>query len=155
MRITLFACLLLFACASLADGDLVLNLTAADSRLRVILVNRTDQPILINKRFSIASQFDLGEMYFQINNCESGKAFPFASKVRIGAPDREDFMVLSPADLVGREVDLEQLAEDHLMDNGKYCVKAVYRNKHESRTGNAFKEILESNIVEVNVDPSS
>jgi len=130
----------------LAEIPMELFLTKVDDKLNVYLLNSSTTPILFNKRFAVGPVAGPNEIVFVITNNE-GKTFPFSAKIMLGIAVEKDFMILDTGLFVGRQFNLNSLLEYYELENGRYQVMAVYENKHESNSGSAFLEKVESNTI--------
>lgn len=94
----------------------------------VALQNRNDRPVWVNGRMAVnhpLSPPHLREVDFLIHD-SSGHVAEFAAKVRIGRPQREDFVELLPGEAVERAFDLALWYA--LAPGEEYEVHAIYEN---------------------------
>src|SRR5438046_1549511 len=100
-----------------ADGiGLTLTLTPAEPspvsrdalRCTLMLRNQSDSSLWVNRRLAInhpVSPAHLREVDFLIQG-PGGRVAEFEAKVRVGLPQREDFVELTPGEAVERPFDL-------------------------------------------------
>jgi hypothetical protein len=95
---------------------------------RVVLLNRGGCPVWVNRRLAVNHPFSplhLREVDFLIRDA-FGRVAEFVAKVRIGLPQREDFIELSPGEVVGRSIDVSSYYD--LEAGEAYDAQAIYEN---------------------------
>ena len=116
------------------NNQLILTLIAESHALgegpycTVELWNCNDHPLWVNGRLAVnhpASPPHLREIDFLIRDA-SGRVAEFGAKVRIGLPQKEDFVELGPGEALKRS---SNLAFYYVLEAGKeYEAEAVYEN---------------------------
>ena len=153
MKKIFFIFLLVFLISdnAVAAEPLELTLAKSDGKIRIQLLNRSHEPILVNKRFSVGSMPYPTEIELIISD-QKGKRFPFACKMKMRSiPENKDFIRLAPGSSVGRDIGFEfRVKGCHGLVPGSYTVKATYKNLHWLDRG-AFGGRLESNTITIHV----
>lgn len=106
-------------------GALTVELEVLRDQLRVELVNLSDHPIRVNKRFSYGTDVAWTDVVFMVKD-ENGNALPYLTKSTADQPEARDWCYLSPDNFVGKIVSLDRLKTDYGLENKTYTIKAEY-----------------------------
>jgi hypothetical protein len=122
----------------------VLGLEAKPGGLIVMIVNSTIDDIKVNKRLAIGPSGSRAELNFDVLN-ENKVAFSNGARIRLGAPEKDDWCILAPSQFVGKSISIDALKRMFDLPRGHYRVKARYENNE----GDGFRGKLESEWVDI------
>lgn len=116
--------------------------------IRVLLWNFGEDPKVFNSRLALSGEDGPGEISLKIIG-PVGKTMPFQARVNIGAPEQEDFSWVLPWNSIGRQYELEPLAEFDFRKKGKYELVARYSNRQKGEAWHhqAWVGVLISNTI--------
>ena len=125
--------LLLCACAAQAmdvrivtrpDEGVRLDLYVRAHDLRIVLANDTNQPVTVSRRFLLDAATGVGDISLDVVDA-AGRHREFSAKINGGLPEKGDFVTLSPGQLVGSDVVLDDVRAYYQLKRGTYTVRAT------------------------------
>jgi hypothetical protein len=114
-----------------SGGSLVLELNVADEQLRIDLINSSDHPIKVNKRFLYGIKVAWTDVVFLVQDAK-GNPLPYLTKSTADMPRTNDWCDLSPDEFTGKTISLDRLKTDYGLKKGTYTIRAEYFMRAEN-----------------------
>lgn len=122
--------------------------------VKMVMANVGSSDVIVKKRM-IVNQLSSPDQYRDVSFlaiAPSRQALPFGAYITVFPPERDDFVTLSPGEVIEEYYDLQSVYA--IDEGGKYILIAVYFNNMDPDDGRiAWKGELTSNIVIFDFEP--
>ncbi|UTW46748.1 hypothetical protein KFE80_03265 [bacterium SCSIO 12696] len=132
--VKVFLLLLALTVPAYAESEMILfKLKSDENGILTYLVNGSERPLLVNRRFADARKSDAyADMFFEILD-ENNKFFHFFPRVRISKPSGDEIVSVKPSDFVGRLFSCRYMADSYKLPLGLYKVKGFHINPYGNK----------------------